>query len=176
MKNEAAYKALIKLTALYNKNLTDDQYATWLEELKKLNEIAVLKTLRSIKTHKAYEEYMPTVPQFFSIYKTFIQDENIKQPFCYVCNNRGYEILRIYKSINEKSLPYDYFLHCDNCSFGKDQSIKHNGYYSEPISMYFSFDMLIAKNKKKLTKQREQKKENLKEKKELKEVYTALSL
>ncbi|MEN8908383.1 MAG: hypothetical protein ABF289_20700 [Clostridiales bacterium] len=178
MNHDLAYKCLTKITSLYNKNLTDEQLAIWLEEFEKLNELAVQKAIKKLKADKIYENCMPTLPQFFSIYKTFIQDKNIKQPYCYVCNNRGYEILRVYKNLNEKKTPYDYALHCDCCEIGKTQIIKYKKYYSEPISKYFNVESLMTENKKKIDKQKAKRKKELEldTKKELEEVYIALSL
>jgi hypothetical protein len=176
MDSNSAYNYLMKISGMYNRKLNDDQYALWLEELEILNEIAVKKAIKSLKNNNSYENIMPTIPQFLAIYKTFLYVKEKEEDYCFVCNNRGFEILRLYKDFGGQVIPYDYMLHCDKCSKGKMQKVACGGYYSEPISKYFDIAKLILENKKNYTKNQESKEKEKKVKKQLKEVYFALSL
>jgi hypothetical protein len=166
----------MKITGLYNKKLSNEQYALWLEELKDLNELAVQRAIKSLKTNNVYENCMPTVPQFLSLYRTFIGKKSVEQDYCYVCNNRGYEIIRFYKKYNEHKIPYDYFLYCDCCAKGKSLKINHDEYYSDPISKYFDLNNLMSENKKKALKSNKNKEIKADVKKEFEKMYIALSL
>lgn len=152
MSDEQAYNVLVKITSLYNKTLTDEQTTFWINELKPLNELTSQKVVKNLKLNYLYSNHMPTLPQFLALYKglngTVYQKESEEQEYCYVCNNKGFDILREYTKTNCTTYFYDYQLHCDCCQKGKQQAINTGKYYSEPISKYYDVQKLAEKHRK----------------------------
>ncbi|MEN8906173.1 MAG: hypothetical protein ABF289_09485 [Clostridiales bacterium] len=152
MTSDQAYTTLIKITSLYNKVLTDEQIAVWMDELKPLDEISTQKVVRNLKSNNLYSCYMPTLPQFLSLYKANNGNncnDEIIQDYCFVCCNKGFEIIREYTTVDNITRFYEYMLHCDCCEKGKQEEISYKNVYSEPISKYFNVNDLARINRKK---------------------------
>jgi hypothetical protein len=174
MENTAC-KALIKLTGLYNKTLSPEQSSTWLSELIPLDEFIVQKVLFELKVHNVYSKYMPTQPEFLQLYKKYSPNDKKEQTFCFVCNNRGYDIGIEKIIIGDIEMEYSYALHCDFCEKGEKEKIRSGKYYSEPISAYYDIDKLIKKNKALYQKKLKAKESNEKIEQNKKIVRTLLS-
>ncbi|MEN8905042.1 MAG: hypothetical protein ABF289_03690 [Clostridiales bacterium] len=151
MTKEKAYSALVKITGLYNKTLSDEKTTLWLNELEPLFEIPVQKVVNNLKSNYLYLNNMPTLPQFLALYNRHTHKSSDKKNpntyYCYVCNNKGYDILRKFEKVNDKTYIYDYALHCDCCKKGEEEKVKSSSVYSEPIGKYFNVDELAAKNR-----------------------------
>jgi len=151
MTNEQAYNILMKIVNLYNKNLNDEQVTLWLDELKPLDEITSRKVADNLKSNTLYVNHIPTIPQFLILYKSLskltITKTTHDQDYCYVCNNRGFDFVRKFKTLNGITYVYDYQLHCDCCEKGKLEEIRTNSVCSEPISMYCDINELKKINK-----------------------------
>jgi hypothetical protein len=160
MTDEKAYSVVLNLTSIYNKSLTDEQLTVWLNEIKPLDEVIVQKVVNDIKLNNLYSNYMPNLPQFLQLYKRIFNDNLVrdcKDEYCYVCDNKGLEMIREVKIINDIKYTYDYFLHCNFCKKGEEQKISYKNLYTEPINKYLDIDKLIKKNKEKRKKQLENK-------------------
>lgn len=160
MTAEKAYGIVLNLTSLYNKSLTDEQLTVWLNEIKTLDEITAQKVIKDIKRNHLYSNYMPNLPQFLQLYKKIFNENLVteqKDDYCYVCANKGIEMIRETKIINGFKYIYDYFLHCDYCRKGEEEKISYKNLYTEPISKYLNVDKLVRKNKEKRKKQVEDK-------------------
>jgi hypothetical protein len=157
MTDEQALITFDKLTAMYNKKVDDDQKKFWVKELESLTEITAQKVIQGLKSNRLYEKTMPTIPQFINLYKQNSVVVHSEHDFCYVCYNRGHDLIEIKEMRGSEEYVYNMSCHCDFCDLGKDQKIdftRKDGrrVYSEPISKYLSginLEARIASNKDK---------------------------
>jgi hypothetical protein len=151
MTDEQAYNLLMKITNFYNKKLYDEQVTIWINELKPLDEIISQKAAENLKTNILYTNLMPTIPQFLTLYKSLSKLTAIKtikeQDYCYVCNNKGFVMMRTFNTNNNVTYVYDFPLHCDCCEKGKLEETRTNTVHSEPISMYYDINELANSNR-----------------------------